>query len=109
MGYKSIAMLIFSCFLWLEAHSKCFRVTGFSVGPICLVGKRVPIPAMMRILDSSGSPLEPCGLWISFSQHLQMDTGKQVTKTEHLTDNCLRMVAFLTKHIQIFFLSSGLW
>lgn len=39
MGYKSAVILDFSCFLWLEAHSKCFHVLGFSLGPIHLLGE----------------------------------------------------------------------
>lgn len=39
MGYKSTVILDFPCFLWLEAHSKCFHVLGFSLGPVHLLGE----------------------------------------------------------------------
>lgn len=37
ISYKSAVVLDFSCFL--EAHSKCFRVLGFSLGPVHLPGE----------------------------------------------------------------------
>lgn len=97
MDYKSAVILDFSCFLWLEAHSKCFHGWGFSLGLIHLLGKNSDA--------SNGRDSWQLRFFVGFdfslSQHVQWEPGKRGTEAEDLKECCIHVVACLTKYIKM--------